>query len=1075
VKAMRELTEQRTSPESAGNEISITRWLFRVCVSLLFVVLFAFVLLAQSGVQNIYDDLGRLVGVIDPSGNAAGYSYDAVGNLLSITRYTSAQASVLQFTPTSGPVGTVVTVYGTGFSTTISQDSVKFNGTAATITSAITNQFVTTVPSGATTGTISITTPAGSYTTTMQFTVTTSTGVPTITSFTPSSGTPGTALTITGTNFNTTPGNNQIKINLTHAFASSATSTQINTVVSPVKASGRISVGTPYGQTTSSQDFFIPFGSYTASQIGQSGRISFGGSQSVTLSSSNIALLLFDASAGQGASLQLSSSTYTGCTLYIFSPLGAQLTTAGCTNSVSFVNSTLLPISGTYTIGVQAGGSGTLTVGLTQDISQTITSATPITLSMVAGQKAQLTFTGSVGQTATVQASSNGIGWAPLSLVNPSGSTLATNTSNATSFFLTPQSLSTTGTYSIVVGPAPQAGSITIGLTIVPPSTSPPTRSSSSLVDYSNALSTHMVGLFLMDEGSGTTDVNLTDGQTASFSGSSSPTWNTSDPSIVFGGGGSLNSYLNAGTDLAFDQLTPNTMTVVAKVYVSTVAAAGVCEKNDGDVSAGFSFGWDSNGALRAQIGTNAVDMIVATTSNAISTGKWIQVAFTWDGTSGSALASNAHLFINGVEQPKATSVDGTGTIGYLNATNQPFRIGNGSLGGGSFQGSLNGKMAYLVVYKGRILTTTELGQIDAQLPIDTSDVSGTITPNGSAVPVTTTSGGQNAQLSFNGKVQAQATVQLSSNTIGSVTVSLLNPDGTSLTSLSSSSAAFSLSPVTLASSFYRIYVHPNGSTSGSITVTLVTHGGLGAIPSRPNGSAVDSSNSLSTSLVGLFLMNEGSGTTDKNIADAQTASFSGSSSPTWNTSDPSVVFGGGSSLNSYLNAGTDSAFDQLPTGQVTIVAKVYVSTVAVAGVAEKNDGDAIDSGFAFGWNSSGALKLAVETSGSDMVVTTASATISNGQWIQVAFTWNGTGGSKVASGAHLFLNGIEQAKASSQDGSGTVGYANATNKPFRIGNTSIEGIAGSLSGRMAYLAIYKGRILTTTELNQLDAQLPIH
>ena len=80
-----------------------------------------------------------------------------------------------------------------------------------------------------------------------------------------------------------------------------------------------------------------------------------------------------------------------------------------------------------------------------------------------------------------------------------------------------------------------------------------------------------------------------------------------------------------------------------------------------------------------------------------------------------------------------------------------------------------------------------------------------------------------------------------------------------------------------------------------------------------------------------------------------------------------------------------------------------------------------------------------------------------------------------MASGAHLFLNGVEQTKASSQNGSGTLGYANATNKPFRIGNASIEGIVGSLNGKMAYLAVYKGRILTTTEMNQLDAQLPIH
>ena len=38
--------------------------------------------------QYIYDDLGRLVQVIDGQGNVATYNYDAVGNLRSITRGT---------------------------------------------------------------------------------------------------------------------------------------------------------------------------------------------------------------------------------------------------------------------------------------------------------------------------------------------------------------------------------------------------------------------------------------------------------------------------------------------------------------------------------------------------------------------------------------------------------------------------------------------------------------------------------------------------------------------------------------------------------------------------------------------------------------------------------------------------------------------------------------------------------------------------------------------------------------------------------------------------------------------------
>jgi YD repeat-containing protein len=122
-------------------------------------------------VSYMYDALGRLVGVIDPSGNTAAYSYDAVGNLLSISRYSSAQLSIITFTPGIGTVGTAVTIYGTGFSSTAGQNSVQLNGIAATVQSATTTQIVVIVPSGASTGPITVTTPSGTVTSKTSFTV----------------------------------------------------------------------------------------------------------------------------------------------------------------------------------------------------------------------------------------------------------------------------------------------------------------------------------------------------------------------------------------------------------------------------------------------------------------------------------------------------------------------------------------------------------------------------------------------------------------------------------------------------------------------------------------------------------------------------------------------------------------------------------------------------------------------------------------------------------------------------------------------------------------------------------------
>ena len=72
-----------------------------------------------------------------------------------------AAPAVTSFTPTTGPVGTSVTITGTGLG---SATSVKFNGKAATITSNTGTQIVTKVPAGATTGPITVTTAGGTAT-----------------------------------------------------------------------------------------------------------------------------------------------------------------------------------------------------------------------------------------------------------------------------------------------------------------------------------------------------------------------------------------------------------------------------------------------------------------------------------------------------------------------------------------------------------------------------------------------------------------------------------------------------------------------------------------------------------------------------------------------------------------------------------------------------------------------------------------------------------------------------------------------------------------------------------------------
>jgi len=184
-----------------------------------------------------------------------------------------------------------------------------------------------------------------------------------------------------------------------------------------------------------------------------------------------------------------------------------------------------------------------------------------------------------------------------------------------------------------------------------------------------------MVGLFLMSEGSGSTDKNVVNGQLANFSGSNPPTWNAVDPSTVFHGGANFNtSYLDAGTGLTFDRLPNSRMTVVAKIFVNTVAGAGIAQKINSSVGSGFIFDITSQGQLRTQILKTSIPVQLISQPGTITSGQWMQVALTWDGTIGTGAA--AHLYLNGNLLSPSSSADGSGTLDYTPLPISHFRLG---------------------------------------------------------------------------------------------------------------------------------------------------------------------------------------------------------------------------------------------------------------------------------------------------------------------------------------------------------------------------------------------------------------
>jgi YD repeat-containing protein len=436
--------------------------------------------LATGDIDYIYDELGRLVAVVTAQ-EFTRYTYDAVGNLLSISKGSPAQVAIIQFTPSHGSVGTTVTIDGTGFSATANQNSVSFNGVAASVTSATTTRLVTSVPSGATTGPVSVTSPNGTAASSTSFVVHAS-AAPVITGFTPTIGPAGTSVTITGSNFQSAFYNNRVEFNSTIAPITAATSTSITATVPSSATSGRISVETADGIGTSSNDFNVVPAPYTASDIEVIGRMNIGESRLVTITQANkVALILFDGVAGQRVNIGMSGVTFGApnccdtAALTWFRPGGVLLPAFGFGPAGNGTSTMTLPTTGTYSMLVDPSNTntGSVTLTLYEEVPVPITiNGAPVTLNFGSGQNGRLTFTGTAGQRVSLGLS--GITISPgyccdvgtIAFYRSDGSTVLapvafTNAGAGTPSVVLPAN----GTYSIVIDPYQgRSGAVTASL-----------------------------------------------------------------------------------------------------------------------------------------------------------------------------------------------------------------------------------------------------------------------------------------------------------------------------------------------------------------------------------------------------------------------------------------------------------------------------------------------------------------------------------------------------------------------------------------------------------------------------------
>jgi len=789
------MRRNREQDHTNSKTLRFVLWIF-----LVWLLAFPHAVDAQTTITNVYDEAGRLVAVVDSGGDTVTYSYDAVGNLLSISRHSSASISIIAFTPGKGAIGTSVTIYGTAFSTTPSSNTVTFNGIAATVTSSTATRIVTSVPSGATTGLINVTSPAGSISSASAFTVVSS-SAPTITSFTPTIGTSGTSVSITGTNFETTAFNNNARFNTTYAQVSSATTTSVSTAVPSGSASGKISIATPNGSAVSADDFFIPPGSYTPTDVAVTGRMLAGESKTISLPTANkIGMTLFEGTAGQRAAIKITSSSITNTNLTVFNPKGIAIGTITVGTSGGFLDTSPFTITGTYTILTDPTGTYTgnltFTLYLSADVTNTISAnGTGVTISTTTpGQNAKLTFSATTNQRVYLKISSVSMSggtnnWVNVALKRQDGVTITSNVFDSSGGFFDSQTLTDGGPYFIDVDPTnASTGSATFTLYNV-------------AADITGSIAT---------DGTAVTPTT-TLGQNAkyTFSGTANDRVFLRISSVSMTGG------------------SPNWTTVAIKkpdgtnLVSTTVTTSGQIDTTTLPVTGTYTVLGDplntSAGSMTLQLYNVPADITGTITPG----GSPVTVTTTTPG-------QNASYTFSGSASQRVslniTSVSFTGnswvTV-YIKKPDGSSLFSTTVDSGGGFIDTktlpVNGTYSVFVDP-----VNFNSGSLTLTLYDVPADASNSTTVNGSGVTVSTTVPGQNAEVTFSGTSSQQVTVRITGNSMGFTQVKLLKPDGTQLTSHTSSGSSFNLLQQTLPTTgTYKVFIDPSGTNTGSITVQV--------------------------------------------------------------------------------------------------------------------------------------------------------------------------------------------------------------------------------------------------------------
>ena len=270
------------------------------------------------------------IGVTVPSAGSTGTVIVTVGGVpsngvvFSITPYLSS------LSVSSGPVGTGVSVTGTGFAATQGASTLAFNGANCSPTSWTITSITCSVPAAATTGNV-VATVGGNASNGISFTVT-----PYITGLSPAGGTAGSNVVISGTTFGASQGSSTVTFNGIAAACSNWAASSLSCTVPASATSGSVVV-TVASQVSNAVSFSVaanPAISGVSPASGKTGTTvtitgtNFGSSQGTSTVTFN----------GAAASVSSWSATTITCTVPAGATSGNILVTVGGvkSNGVAF-------------------------------------------------------------------------------------------------------------------------------------------------------------------------------------------------------------------------------------------------------------------------------------------------------------------------------------------------------------------------------------------------------------------------------------------------------------------------------------------------------------------------------------------------------------------------------------------------------------------------------------------------------------------------------------------------------------------------------------------------------------------